>query len=68
MSRHPFLDAADATLRLPSPALAVLASGAADAATLASAGVELTGDASVLGRLLSVLEDPDPDFAIVTPE
>jgi len=60
-------DTADATLRLPLPALAVLASGAPDTATRASAGIELTGDPSVLGRLFAVLDDPDPDFAIVTP-
>ena len=59
-------DVADATIRLPSTALAALASGAADAATLASAGIELTGDAAVLGRLFALLEEPDPDFEIVT--
>jgi len=30
-------------------------------------GVELSGDAGVLGTLIGLLEDPDPDFAIVTP-
>ncbi|MFC4783910.1 alkyl/aryl-sulfatase [Nocardioides sp. MAHUQ-72] len=60
--------AADATLRLPGAALGVLASGAVDAATLGAAGVELTGDPSVLTRLFSVLEAPDPDFAVVTPD
>ncbi|MYR46664.1 MBL fold metallo-hydrolase [Streptomyces sp. SID5910] len=30
-------------------------------------GVEHTGDPDVLRTLLSVLDDPDPDFAIVTP-
>ena len=28
---------------------------------------EVSGDSSVLGRLMAVLEEPDPDFAIVTP-
>jgi alkyl sulfatase BDS1-like metallo-beta-lactamase superfamily hydrolase len=58
---------ADATIRLPRRALALLASGTADPGALAAAGVEITGDASVLGRLLALLEEPDPDFAIVTP-
>ena len=60
-------DAADATLRLPFRSLAVLASGAADPATLASAGIEVSGDTSVLGRLMAVLDEPDPDFPLVTP-
>jgi alkyl sulfatase BDS1-like metallo-beta-lactamase superfamily hydrolase len=30
-------------------------------------GVTLEGDATVLGRLMAVLDAPDPDFAIVTP-
>jgi alkyl sulfatase BDS1-like metallo-beta-lactamase superfamily hydrolase len=30
-------------------------------------GIALEGDATVLGRLLAVLEAPDPDFTIVTP-
>jgi alkyl sulfatase BDS1-like metallo-beta-lactamase superfamily hydrolase len=33
-----------------------------------AAGVELVGDISVLGRLVAVLEEPNPDFAIVTPD
>ena len=61
-------DAADATLRLPFPSLALLASGTTDPAALDAAGIEITGDASVLGRVFAVLDDPDPDFAIVTPE
>ena len=61
-------DAADATLILPQTSLGVLASGDVDAAALAAAGVEVSGDASVLGRLRAVLDEPDPDFAIVTPE
>ncbi|MGZ4665001.1 MAG: alkyl sulfatase C-terminal domain-containing protein [Frankiaceae bacterium] len=59
--------AADATLRLPVSALPLLAAGEPDAATLTAAGIEVTGDTSALGRLFAVLDDPDPDFAIVTP-
>ena len=61
-------DAADVTLRLPRPALAVLASGAVDPTSLAAAGIELDGDGSVLGRIFALLDAPDPDFAIVTPD
>jgi linear primary-alkylsulfatase len=53
-------DDADLILRLPSAALLGLLAGQTD-------GVELEGDATVLGRLLAVLDQPDPDFAIVTP-
>jgi alkyl sulfatase BDS1-like metallo-beta-lactamase superfamily hydrolase len=34
---------------------------------LADAGIELTGDESVLARLAAVLDPGDDDFAIVTP-
>ena len=34
---------------------------------LADAGIALSGDASVLGRLVAVLDPGDPNFAIVTP-
>jgi alkyl sulfatase BDS1-like metallo-beta-lactamase superfamily hydrolase len=30
-------------------------------------GVSVEGDPTVLGRLMAVLDAPDPDFAIVTP-
>ena len=40
--------------------LALLFSGATD-------GVELAGDAGVLGRLDAMTDAPEPDFAIVTP-
>ncbi len=59
---------ADVTLALPRASLPVLAGGASDAATLSAAGVEVTGDIGVLGRLFSVLDATDPDFAIVTSE
>jgi alkyl sulfatase BDS1-like metallo-beta-lactamase superfamily hydrolase len=58
---------ADVLLRLTAAALPVVATAAADADALAGAGVTLEGDAAALGRLLAALEDPDPDFAIVTP-
>lgn len=58
---------ADAVLHLPAAALPAVATGAADPAELAAAGVRIDGDPGVLGRLLAALEQPDPDFAIVTP-
>jgi alkyl sulfatase BDS1-like metallo-beta-lactamase superfamily hydrolase len=61
-------DEADATLRMPRAALPFLAGGSVTPEAMAKAGVELTGDAGVLQRLLSVLSPGDPDFAIVTPE
>ncbi len=30
-------------------------------------GIDMSGDPGVLGRLMSLIEDPYPDFAIVTP-
>ncbi len=30
-------------------------------------GIDLSGDPGVLGRLMALIDDPDPDFAIVTP-
>jgi alkyl sulfatase BDS1-like metallo-beta-lactamase superfamily hydrolase len=56
--------AANAVVTLPRAALPVLAGG--DPARLAAAGVTVDGDASALGRLLSALDVPDPEFAIVT--
>ena len=61
-------DAADVKLALPRASLGVLAQGSVDPEVLAAAGVEITGDASVLGRLFAVLDPGDPDFAIVTPD
>lgn len=58
---------ADATVSLPTAALALLA-GPADPQAWADAGVELSGDAGALMRLGAVLEAPDPGFAIVTPD
>jgi alkyl sulfatase BDS1-like metallo-beta-lactamase superfamily hydrolase len=53
-------DGADLVLRLPKAALVGLLAGATDDMTT-------EGDTGVLGRLIAVLEAPDPDFAIVTP-
>ncbi|GAB3720465.1 alkyl sulfatase dimerization domain-containing protein [Nocardiopsis nanhaiensis] len=52
---------ADLTFTLTKPQLlGLIANGSAD-------GLDHSGDPGVLGRLLSVLDDPDPNFAIVTP-
>ena len=61
-------DAADATLTCTRAALPHLALGPLEAAVLQHAGIAVSGDAGALSRLGSVLETPDPDFAIVTAE
>jgi alkyl sulfatase BDS1-like metallo-beta-lactamase superfamily hydrolase len=61
-------DTADLTLTGPRAALPALALGGLDADGLAKAGIEVSGDTGVLARLAAVLDPPDPDFAIVTPE
>ncbi len=58
---------ADATLTTTRAALPVLALGGLTPERLAGAGIEVSGDASVLVRLGAVLDPGDPDFAIVTP-
>ncbi|TIC80735.1 alkyl sulfatase dimerization domain-containing protein [Nocardioides sp. GY 10127] len=58
---------ADLVLTLDLPTLARLFSGMLPPEGFADAGVEATGDLAVLARLTSVLDEPDPDFAIVTP-
>ncbi|MHA7133257.1 alkyl/aryl-sulfatase [Oerskovia turbata] len=58
---------ADLVLTGTERALPVLASGNVTPGTLAQAGITLTGDSSVLGRLAAVLDPGDKDFAIVTP-
>jgi alkyl sulfatase BDS1-like metallo-beta-lactamase superfamily hydrolase len=40
--------------------LALLATGSLE-------GIETSGDQSVLGTLMSLTDQPDPNFAIVTP-
>ena len=54
---------ASATIRLANK-LRLLAYVAGDTQ---SPGAEITGDADALGRLVSVLDQPDPGFNIVTP-
>ena len=54
------VDGADIVLRLPRSALVGLLAGQLD-------GVSVEGDPAVLGRLMAVLDAPDPGFAIVTP-
>ncbi|SKB03871.1 alkyl/aryl-sulfatase [Aeromicrobium choanae] len=56
----------DATITATRRALPALAGGL-DAAGLAAAGIEISGDASALGTLTSVLDPGDKNFAIVTP-
>ncbi|WP_435112212.1 alkyl/aryl-sulfatase [Nocardiopsis synnemataformans] len=52
---------ADLTLTLTKPLLmGMLAGKGAD-------GVQSTGDLGVLGKLMGVLEEPDPNFAVITP-
>jgi alkyl sulfatase BDS1-like metallo-beta-lactamase superfamily hydrolase len=53
-------EGADVVLRLPAAALVGLLAGRTE-------GVAIEGDATVLGRLMAVLDEPDPGFAIVTP-
>ncbi len=53
-------DGADVVLRMPAAALVGVLAGSME-------GIALEGDPSVLGRLMAVLDTPDPDFAIVTP-
>lgn len=63
----PQRDPADATLTTTRRALPALALGGLSADKLTDAGIDLSGDASVLSRLVAVLDPGDPDFAIVTP-
>ncbi|MFB4420005.1 alkyl/aryl-sulfatase [Streptomyces sp. QL37] len=58
---------ADVTLRTAARALPALALGGLSAERLAEAGIQVDGDASVLGRLAAVLDAGDQDFPIVTP-
>lgn len=61
-------DVADVTLDTPRASLSALAVGPLDADRLAKAGIQVSGDAGLLGRLTAVLEAPEPNFAIVTAE
>ena len=53
--------AADLTITLTKPELLQLL------ATAKPGGIDTSGDPAVLGRLMSLIDNPDPDFAIVTP-
>ncbi|MEU4178080.1 alkyl sulfatase dimerization domain-containing protein [Streptomyces sp. NPDC026589] len=58
---------ADVTLTTTARALPALATGELGADVLTEAGIEVTGQASVLARLAGLLDIGDPDFSIVTP-
>ena len=53
--------AADLTVTLTKPQLLQLL------ATAKLDGIDISGDPAVLGRLMSLIDNPNPDFAIVTP-
>ena len=53
--------AADLTITLTRPQLLQLL------ATAKPGGIDTSGDPAVLGRLMSLIDNPNPDFAIVTP-
>jgi alkyl sulfatase BDS1-like metallo-beta-lactamase superfamily hydrolase len=57
---------ADVTVTMPRESLPVLAGGSLTPEAMARAGIDLSGDASALQRLVAVLQPGDPDFAIVT--
>jgi alkyl sulfatase BDS1-like metallo-beta-lactamase superfamily hydrolase len=57
----------DLTLRMPRSTLPALLAGQVGAQALGALGVTVEGDVGALARLMSVLDTPDPDFAIVTP-
>ena len=58
--RESTVEGADVVLRLPAAGLTSLLAGKLD-------GISIEGDQSVIGRLMAVLDEPDPEFAIVTP-
>jgi alkyl sulfatase BDS1-like metallo-beta-lactamase superfamily hydrolase len=58
---------AEAVVHLTTAALPALMAGGSAPDDLASAGVRIEGDGSVLVRLLGALDAPDPSFSIVTP-
>ncbi|BAH52562.1 alkyl/aryl-sulfatase [Rhodococcus opacus] len=59
---------ADATLTTTTRALPALALGSLSTDDLAKAGIDVSGEGSVLARLAAALEPGDKNFAIVTPE
>ncbi|HEX5826710.1 MAG TPA: alkyl sulfatase dimerization domain-containing protein [Candidatus Limnocylindrales bacterium] len=58
--RETAFEGVDLVLRMPAAALPGLLAGRLD-------GVAVEGDASALARLVAVLDDPDPGFAVITP-
>ena len=58
---------ADVSLRLSRAALNGLLTGQLAPEGFADAGVDVTGDPGVLGRLMSALDQSDPGFNIVLP-
>lgn len=60
-------DEPDVGLTLSRAALLAIATGQVAPDGFADAGIEVSGDPSRLTRLLSVLQDPDPGFPILTP-
>jgi alkyl sulfatase BDS1-like metallo-beta-lactamase superfamily hydrolase len=58
--------AADVTFTTTQAALPAMAMGKMTAESLTSAGIKVSGDPAALDRLAAVLEEPDPEFAIVT--
>lgn len=53
--------AADLTVTLTKPQLLQLL------ATANPDDIDISGDPAILGRLMTLIDNPDPDFAIVTP-
>ncbi|MFG2536512.1 alkyl/aryl-sulfatase [Streptomyces sp. NPDC048511] len=66
-SAAPQKGTADVTLRTDARSLPALALGSLSPERLTEAGIQVEGDASVLGRLAAVLDAGDQDFPIVTP-
>lgn len=60
-------DEPDVTVTTPLRGLPAIALGGLASERLAAAGVEVSGDGSVLKTLAGVIDPGDPDFAIVTP-
>lgn len=67
-SARPQQGDADAVVTTTRRSLPALALGGQSADGLAAAGIEVSGDATVLGRLAAVLDPGDKNFAIVTPD